>query len=90
LLVQCLHSLSASCICTLRLSNHSFRKKPTRVNSEILGGPYRGLSQHKSDIEVTTVINEQLNDLDTLKRHGLLPRYDNVLQSVHLTLLSWT
>jgi len=42
-----------------------------------LDGPYRSLSQHESAIEVTTVTNEQFNDLDTLKRHGLLPKqYD--------------
>jgi len=45
--------------------------------SKILDGPYRGLSQHESAIEVKTVTNEQFNDLDTLKRHGLLPKqYD--------------
>ena len=48
-----------------------------------MSGPYRGLSQHESAIEVTTVINEQFNDLDTLKRRGLLPRADNSLPRVN-------
>ena len=42
-------------------------------NNEILSGPYQeGLSQHESAIEVTTVINEQLNSLENLRSQGLL------------------
>lgn len=47
------------------------------VNSEILSGPYRGLSQHESAIDVTTVINEQLNCLDSLKLQGIAGRLDS-------------
>jgi hypothetical protein len=42
------------------------------INSEIIKGPYRGLSQHESAVEVTVVINEQFNVLHTLKEKGLL------------------
>ena len=56
------------------------------MNSEILTGPYRGLSQHESAIEVTTVINEQYNALENMKRSGSLkssngvPRVDEELK----------
>lgn len=42
------------------------------INSEIINGPYRGLSQHESAVEVTVVINEQFNVLHTLKEKGLI------------------
>ena len=35
-----------------------------------MSGPYRGLSQNSSAVEVTTVIHEQFNALDNMKQRG--------------------
>ena len=51
------------------------------ISNEILSGPYSGLSQHESAVEVTTVIQEQLNALESLKERGVLP--NSVLPGVH-------
>ena len=53
------------------------------INNEILSGPYRGLSQHESAIEVTTVINEQFNSLENLRSQGVLPKNDSIVPRVN-------
>lgn len=47
-----------------------------------MSGPYRGLSQHESAIEVTTVVNEQLHFLGSLKRQGPLSNEDKIKSQV--------
>mmetsp|Transcript_4116 Transcript_4116/g.4702 ORF Transcript_4116/g.4702 Transcript_4116/m.4702 type:complete len:545 (+) Transcript_4116:422-2056(+) len=42
------------------------------ISNEINSGPYRGLSQHESAIEVTTVIHEQFIALESMKNRGEL------------------
>lgn len=39
-----------------------------------MSGPYRGLSQHESAVEVTTVIQEQFHSLEVMKMKGVLPK----------------
>ena len=51
------------------------------INNEIISGPYRGLSQHESAIEVTTMVQEQFNSLETMKNRGILP--NSVLPGVN-------
>ena len=58
------------------------------INNEILSGPYRGLSQHESAIEVTTVINEQFNSLENLRSQGVLPKNDSIVPRVNEDLKS--
>jgi len=42
------------------------------ISNEIKSGPYRGLSQHESATEVTTVIHEQFIALESMKNRGEL------------------
>lgn len=46
-----------------------------------MSGPFRGLSQHESAVEVTTAVQEQLNSLENLKARGALP--NSVLTGVN-------
>jgi hypothetical protein len=43
------------------------------INHEILSGPYSGLSQHESAVEVTTVVQEQFNTLESKKETRSFP-----------------
>lgn len=47
-----------------------------------MSGPYRGLSQHESAIEVTTVLNEQFNSLESLKRQGRLSNESKIASQI--------
>jgi len=51
------------------------------ISNEILSGPFSGLSQHESAVEVTTVIQEQFNSLENLKERRALP--NSVLPGVN-------
>mmetsp|Transcript_41443 Transcript_41443/g.125485 ORF Transcript_41443/g.125485 Transcript_41443/m.125485 type:complete len:651 (-) Transcript_41443:39-1991(-) len=42
------------------------------ISSEIRTGPYRGLSQNESATEVSTAVQERLNNLESLRRRGEL------------------
>merc|ERR1712238_641902 len=42
------------------------------ISNEIKSGPYRGLSQHESAVEVATVVNEQFNTIDNMRKRGEL------------------
>ncbi len=46
-----------------------------------MSGPFTGLSKHESAIEVTTIVQEQFNALETLKERGALP--NSVLPGVN-------
>jgi len=58
------------------------------ISQEIKFGPYRGLSQDVSAVDVTTAVHEQFNNLMCMKERGVLQdglsSLDSTLSSIHM------